>query len=451
MRCFRAGPPFRMRRKNGVGLAFPAGVKHWPIFICEACTVRSVLGRELRFPRDVPLLCLERMSILDRIWYLAEDSHKTYQGKVNVIKNFERTYGVPILTTPVPRVPPAGPDVTLLWCQEAYSLQDAGHPGEDGVDLTISFATVRQLRSVVGYFDMWASSVVDPGSTYLSPQRQLLLGPGRPSDSASHTMHATGLRARLGTHTRPSFPLSDRHVRYLDKDLNARYLAAVTEGDLALARELSLASLANLTLWLLWLRSRETFDTDWEDIRVVRPGGTPHTTSTADHMGFVGWRLQAETKSERSRRVDTLAAYRTQSGYRYGEWVARARSHSQGTGPVFAHSNGTRWTSLFFRKKYLYPSLYKQREAGDSLLRVFTNRPGNRIEDKFWSLHCYRRGSRSHVSSIHIPNPYGLIQANNTQIYVHGCWSATRASEAVDKQYLHWDNWQKLQITLFCY
>jgi hypothetical protein len=56
--CFRVGPPFSTRLRRGGGLAFPK-VQHWGTFICELCTVRAVIGRELNRPSDFDLLGLD--------------------------------------------------------------------------------------------------------------------------------------------------------------------------------------------------------------------------------------------------------------------------------------------------------------------------------------------------------------------------------------------------------
>jgi hypothetical protein len=54
MTCVSVGAPFTSRRKGGAGLSFPK-VTDWPNFVCEACTVREVLGRELTGPNDIHL------------------------------------------------------------------------------------------------------------------------------------------------------------------------------------------------------------------------------------------------------------------------------------------------------------------------------------------------------------------------------------------------------------
>ena len=258
-------------------------------------------------------------------------------------------------------------------------------------------------------------------------------------------MFATGLRARLGTRSRPSLPMEGRWVRWLDADLDARYRAATTP---SARRELAQAGLANSTFWLLWLRSSELFDTDYEDMS-VRP---PVPGELRDHLmrvGSVGWQLQPETKSERSRCVDTIAAYRTVSGLSIGKWALRAKEFGH-EGLIFCHPNGKKWTSQYYRQKFLYPALYELQRLGDPGLQAFDDTPGNRIEDKFWSLHCYRRGARTAVSLSWQLLDQRYRRASTTEIYVHARWSTARSSEPIDKQYLHWNVWQRLQITLCC-
>ena len=115
---------------------------------------------------------------------------------------------------------------------------------------------------------------------------------------------------------------------------------------------------------------------------------------------MVAYDMQPETKSSRHTRVDFLMAYCTLSGLHLGKWVYRTQ-HTSGIPPdwadcplpVFRHTNGTPWSSLYFRQTYLYPALRIQRGAGDAFLLAFDDTEGNRLEDKFWSLHCYRRGA----------------------------------------------------------
>ena len=99
----------------------------------------------------------------------------------------------------------------------------------------------------------------------------------------------------------------------------------------------------------------------------------------------------------------------------------------------------------------MYPALYELQRQGDYALQAYTLEGGNRIEDKFWSLHCYRRGARSFVSMASVLGDHRFLKATITQVYVHARWTPTkRSNEAIDKQYLKWTLWQRLQITLRC-
>lgn len=441
--CFRAGAPFKSRRKNGDGLSFPP-VQHWPTFICESCTVRAVLDRELHSRRDVQLLMLERMSILDKVWSLARSTFLAYQSKLAQVTRFEQAFGVKILQASSPSRPPSGPEVSLLWCQEAFSLKASHVVRNQDQDRTLSFTTIRQFRSAVGHYQLTDLVNTNPTGAYLNRSRQLVMGPGRGTDSVAFTTHAAGMSSRLGTHTQPSVALEDRHVRFLDNELDLLYATATTD---EARREIALAGFANVALWIYWFRSREAFDSDWESISI----GTPHPLDHRDPLrqaGFVKWALNY-TKTHGDKLTSTIGAYTTRSGYRLGIWAERARSFNS-VGPVFCHPSGERWTSLYFRRKYLYPSLYRQQALGDPALETYTMIPGNRIEDKYWSLHCYRRGARSNVSLRRIVNGTVIRKASATHVYVHGRWSVARSNEPIDKQYLQWTDWHRLQITLWC-
>jgi hypothetical protein len=70
----------------------------WPSFVCEACTVRSVLDRELVGADDWRLMCFERMRLLDMAHCWAEGTHKVYQSKIRFLRRFEATFGVKVLS-----------------------------------------------------------------------------------------------------------------------------------------------------------------------------------------------------------------------------------------------------------------------------------------------------------------------------------------------------------------
>ena len=217
--------------------------------------------------------------------------------------------------------------------------------------------------------------------------------------------------------------------------------------------ELAQAGLANLSLWLGWLRSSECLSVNWDDTKVIRPRHSARHNIPLN-SGLILYQLAPETKSDRGRQADVVMAFKTKSGLSIGKWYRRVRQlRPRSHGPVFCHADGRKWTSRFFRENYLYPSLKKQRDAGDPLLSQFTGEPGtaNSIESRFWSLHCYRRGGRSHVSRGGWFGGRRLRKADETEVYEHGRWRRRRASENMPTAYREWTLRERIAITLYCH
>jgi hypothetical protein len=438
--CFRVGAPFTSRRNNSAGLTFP-NVKYWGSFICEACTVRAVVDRELHDESDWKLLCYERMRVLDMVHHWSTGTNKTYQSKLGAIRRFEEDFDIPgaiLRPTKIER-PPNSSDIPLMWCQEAYSLRKS--PGEE--NLTVKFGTVRQLRSATSQFEAWESAVSAPSEAYLDDKRRLIRQPTRTTDSIGSQLHASGMGSRLGYMSSPSMALLDRHVRSMDSDLDQQFQAATRFSD---KRQLALAGFANLLFWLGWLRSSEVFNLRWEDLECVPPHrGDEYELPRG--VGVILARLLPETKSNRVTTADVVMAYKTLSGLHLGKWYHRALSYRrQHDTHIFCHQTGALWTSRFFRKNFLYPSLLKQQAAGDAYLRPFVNN----LEQKFWSLHCYRRGARSRVSKGGSRNGYTFRKATTDQTYEHARWRLRRSSESIDKVYQQWEIIDRIKITLYC-
>jgi hypothetical protein len=145
--------------------------------------------------------------------------------------------------------------------------------------------------------------------------KQLLLQDCRLIDAAGSTLFATGMGARLGTDSTPSLALLDRHIRALDQVLDRRYRACTTAAERC---ELARAGLANLLLYLDWLRSSETFTAPWAAFDVVDPCADPCDAITVDlpvNVGQVCLSLRAETKLARDHTADVVMAFLTSSGY----------------------------------------------------------------------------------------------------------------------------------------
>jgi hypothetical protein len=355
-----------------------------------------MLDRELTGPSDWKLLCFERMHILDMTHYWALGTHTKYQGKLNAISQFEKDFDLDqriLRPTPLLR-PPAGADIGLMWMMESYSLRTTTLKDTDELQL-LSHATVRQLRSATSQYLAWDLMVSKPNSAYFDQQRRLICQPCRATDGIGCSLFASGIAARIGENVHPSLALLDRHIHSLKADLEEQYLSAETP---RARRRAALGGLATLLLWLGWLRPSKSFNLCWKDFNVVEPADGP-TVNLPRGCGVVGLRMGPETKSSRTKSVDLLIAYQTLSGYYCGKWFHRARrscgidANYQGCATrVFTHPSGSPWTSYFYWHKFLYPSLKGQQAAGDAMLAAFDGTPGNTIEAKFWSLHCFRRG-----------------------------------------------------------
>ena len=117
--CFRLGAPFYTRLANNGGLFLTKAMGAvLPLFICECCTVRQVLGRELTYtPRDFGLLAMERMRLIDMIHNWAPSTLNNYKGRLKIIQDFGQQYRCPVLLTPTLVAPPVSKAIPLMWAQ----------------------------------------------------------------------------------------------------------------------------------------------------------------------------------------------------------------------------------------------------------------------------------------------------------------------------------------------
>ena len=423
----------------------------WPNFICEVCTVRSQLGRELHGRHDWRLLCFERQRMIDIAHRWSPGTHKQYQSKLRALQRFENLYGLSVLSSTPLRAPPKSPAIPLQWAQLEYSLRPSTVRKEDHEVHTVRFGSVRPLRSAASQFAAmdWATSrPVD--TIYDRRSDQLFQQPCRFTDSVTNQLFAAGLSTRMGTDSKPSIALLDRHIRYIEEDLDRRWRAATSP---KLKEELAEAGFSTLTFWLGWVRSAECFGIRFSDIRVTEP---EHYASLdlPPGVGCARISLRPETKTMRDHRADLVIAYETVSGYCYGKWFHRVREARElgndwvlDNNLVFTQANGKPWTSKYYRTTYLYPALHKMRAEGDAYLRPYDGTPGNSLEEKFWSLHSFRRGANSHVSR---RQPNTVRKADDSEKYAHARWRKHRQNEKIDKQYEEWPISARVNITLCC-
>lgn len=387
-------------------------------------------------------MALERMRILDIAHSWTKGTYTTYQGKISLIRRFEKAFAVPILPRSTMTHPSTDPSIPLMWCQEAYSLQPGARRSSRE---TVAFGSVRQIRSAVAQFYSWEAAVNPQSNAYEDRHRRVLHTPCRTTDQLSLQLHSVGMAARIGVMPRPATTLLDRHIHEFDAEYDRRFRQATRWQD---KREAVLAAVANLTFWLGWLRSMEAFNLCWTDLTVITPAQGPTADLPAD-IGAVLLRLTPETKSCRFSNGDVAIAFTTASELSLGKWITRAWDvldipPDHPASLIFCHLDGSQWTSHYFRHTHLYPHLRRMRDAGDPYLRSISN-----LESAFWSMHCYRRGSRSHVSK---PNPIiGSRRATLPEVYEHARWRLKgKQSEEIDKLYQEWTLYSRLQLTLLC-
>jgi hypothetical protein len=295
--------------------------------------------------------------------------------------------------------------------------------------------------------------MVSQPSAYFDKEKRLIYQACCPTDRVGCSLFPSGIASRIGDNVTASVPLLERHVRFLMADLEDQYLSARTP---RARRHAAQGGLVTLLLWLGWLGSSECFTLKWSDFDVIEPCDGPAADLPLG-CGSVDLCLGPETKSSRAQTVSVPVAYQTLSGYHCGKWFHRARRCSNiwlayGHCPdlVFTHLAGTPWNSRFYRHEFLYPSLKRQQLGGDAMLCAFDGTPGNTIESKFWSLHCFRRGARSQVSRAGNFGRHHLRKAYKTQVYGHGRWHRRHGSEELVIIYRVWALLEKVQITLYC-
>ena len=405
-----------------------------------------MLGRELHTIRDGVLLRLERMRLIDQAHYWSASTHKQYQNHLRHLAQFDQLHDTNILSVSPLLAPPAGPEIPLQWFQECYSLRPASvRRLEYG---TVSFETVKAIRSSLAYYQAWDMMVSNPGTAYFH-ERRIVIGNPRPTDCLGCTMHATGLAARIGSERKASFALLDRHVRGLDTYI--RNLCMLETNPTRLHQH-HLAGLANLLLWLGWFRSSECFSLRPQDFEVILPGDGLSKDLPAD-VGAITCRLLPQTKTNRAMCADVIMAYETISGYRLGEWfesVMAGIPEAHRDRNIFVTPDGKPWTSLHFRSTYAYPCFDDMQAAGDQTFAMFSDTIGDRLRDHIWALHSWRRGARDQSSRGGYIGYIKMAVASKTQREGHARWRTrqTLSAEDMDTKYSSAPMRDRIKITL---
>jgi hypothetical protein len=346
-RCIQAGPPFRTRLPNGKGLCFPHNVPI-PHFVCECCQVRGLLNRELdATARDVALLMLERMRMIDIISNWRETTLGQYSPALRSLQAFEKWSGVPTLVPTTLTRPPTGRIYGIVYAQLCSTLPKRGK--EEG----IKYDSSRKLRSAASMWYNLDMQLCYPAQAVRDQQRRCYLTvQTTPSDALAFTFLNTGMARRMGDATQPSWTLNHAHITFLDRRFEELWCLAVTEYG---RHELATAACANLVAWFGWLRGGELFGLAVSDVLVTTPAHGL-TLGLPLGVGVVQVRLAPETKSNPTRTADVVVAYQSGSGLSLGKWMERVLTGQCGV-YLFSTQNRSRWSSSYFRHEYAFPLL----------------------------------------------------------------------------------------------
>jgi hypothetical protein len=445
MGCFHAGPPFVTRLKDNKGLRCPkdAEAALFPNFVCEACQVRATLQRELTLDRkDIHLLQLERMRILDTMNRLAAGSHKVYKYPIRRVQKFEVDYGVRILR-PTPLLAPSpSACIPLMWAQLDHTLQPGKQEGS-----RVKFGSARQTRSAVSSYYQWDLAVSRPEQAMTTGKgdKSLITPYVVPTDEISYTHFSTGLKKRMGDSAKKSTALRFPHIVFLNEQFELSFQAA-TNSDAR--HEAAAAGTANLLFWLGWLRSNEGFSLTREDIEVTPPMQGPKK-GLPPGVGVIEIRLLPETKTSTAAIADIIVAYTCWSGLSLGKWLDRLLPFTPADGQsLFSTASERHWTSAYYRKQHVYRHLAILRAMGDPSMAIFSDTPGHRLADLLYSMHSWRRGADTFVQQFNAS--WQRRKARIDEVYEHGRWTKKGTAEAMHIHYREWGIPERLALTQLC-
>ena len=319
-KCIRVGPPFRSRHygKGTLGLQYPPCATDLP-FICEMCTVRAHLGREIDplLPSDTTLLLLERMRMIDAAHAWAPSTLKNACTTLRRTNKFFTAYDLPPLHNqlhlPSLSHPPLNVAIPIFWSMEHHTT----YPSARSQGAAPSWNSARAQRSALSLYCAWTAAFCFPTNSYKDDDGRVLSAVSvSPSDNILSKFTASGIGSRLGTESRPSQALNALHIHW-NQEHRGKLLRSTSS--LHVQYDIVAAQCVELLAWLGWLRATEIFLMAMSDVELVPPGkGECYNLPPA--VGALLLLLLPSTKSSRNKQVDVVIAWKTASGLYPGYW-----------------------------------------------------------------------------------------------------------------------------------
>jgi len=453
--CIRVGPPFRSRHfgKGTLGLQFPPCATDLP-FICELCTVRTHLGREIDplLPSDNTLLILERMRMIDAAHAWAPRTLENACRSLRKTNKFFHYYGLPTvhdqLQLPTLSHPPLNLAIPSFWSMEHHTTV----PSSRSQGYAPSWNTARNQRSAQSLYSAWTAAFCFPNNSYKDAENRVLSAISvSPAGNILSRITASGIGSRLGTESRPSQALNQYHIHW-NQNHRANLLRSVTSPHVKY--DLVAAQCVELFAWLGWLRSSEIFHMTMSDVEMVPPG-KGECYNFPPSIGALLLQLLPSTKSSRNKQVDIVIAWQTASGLRPGFWLSQLfqiLNDLKWNTPncfLFRTPSNSPWTSNYYRTNHLYPLLHLQYLNGDATLRHINITSSHDIPYFFYSMHSYRRGSDTHCSR----KREGCIRkAYKDEPINHGRWRIkNQGKESMPLHYREPSIEDRVYLTLMCF
>jgi hypothetical protein len=434
--------PFSSLHLAHFGLSFP-NWKHLPIFICEWCTVRAHTFQHTNTRAQLrALMMLERMRLIDTVHSWTESTLTLYASKIERVIQFQQTFNVPLLCTPVLHHPPITSGIPLMWTQLQYSIQ----PGLRRASL--KYATIRGLRSAVSAMQAWELAVISPDTVLLDTRQTPWANTaGRTTDTLAYHAFAKGMARRIGTEAVSSTALVAAHINFIDESLRSQ-LQNMTS--IPVKHQLYLAGLANAWAWTTWCRASELFGIRFGDVTFIHPrDAAAHALPVLTGAFII--KLKTHTKSSPTEQASVVVASTTASGLSPQFWWEHVLQTATDTSPetfVFTTTRGIQFNSSHYRNTYLYPLLGLQRLHGEPTLQAYSDDdPTTSLAAAFFSMHSYRRGGRTHVAK---RRDNSVRAATKLEVAEHGRWQISKSRLDMPTHYLEFSLGDRVAITRYC-
>lgn len=108
--------------------------------------MQSIIHQEIMSKKDVSLMKLEYMWLINMIWFWSSGTYNKYQSVINTIHIFEQDFYISVSPVSCLSTLPTSLNIHLMWNMEAYNTRLGAKVKY------ISNSTVNQLRSAAGQF-----------------------------------------------------------------------------------------------------------------------------------------------------------------------------------------------------------------------------------------------------------------------------------------------------------